>query len=104
MKKCILYLGLNDAETKKQVMETKHALEIVKYLLLDEYHLPGATVHVADGIYKHQDGHIVTENTIVIILLGIDEEVIINIIRDLKLIFNQECILKEVSNVEYTFV
>jgi len=104
MKKCTLYVGLNDSQTKVQVMETEQALEIVNHLLIDEFSLPGATIHTADGIYKHQDGHIVTEQTIVIILFDVPDYIIKEIIDDLKIIFNQESILKEVCFVDYTFV
>jgi len=104
MKKTTLYLGLNDSETKEQVITGVAAMDIINSLLLDEYNLSGATIHLGYGIYKHHDGSIVKENTIIIILMGIETEVIDSIIADLKIIFNQECILKEVCNVEYSFV
>lgn len=104
MKKFTLYVGLNDAETKEQAFETEYALEVVKHLLIDEYDLQGATLQLADGIYKHRDGSIVTEKTVVIILLDIPDCTVNEIIDDLKIIFSQECVLKEVCFVDYSFM
>lgn len=104
MKKFTLYVGLNDSQLKKQVIKIEDALDIVNSLLLDEYELEGATLQCATGIYKHHDGVIVKENTIIIILLDVQDEVVSDIIDDLKVIFNQQCILKEVCLVDFTFV
>lgn len=104
MKKYTLYLGLNDAETKSQIIPTEDAVNIVTALLVDEYSLPGATIQQGYGVYKHADGTIVKENTIIIIMLGIDDSIINEIIDDLKVIFSQECILKEVCFVDYAFM
>ncbi len=79
-------------------------MEIVTALLMDEYGLAGATLQLATGIYKHDNGEIVQENTIIIILLGIDDSTINEIIEDLKIIFNQESVLKEVCFVDYCFI
>ncbi len=104
MKKYTLYLGLNDSQSKSQTIPTEDAVNIVTALLIDEYQLAGATLQLATGIYKHDDGSIIKENTIIIILLDIDDSIINEIIDDLKIIFNQECILKEVCLVDYIFM
>ena len=104
MKKTILYVGLNDKDTKKQKIKTKKAFKIIVNLLLNAYNLEGATLHLNKGIYKHKDGKIVVENTISIILLDIEDSKINAIIEDLKYLFNQETILREDSKVNYNFV
>ena len=104
MKKFTLYLGLNDSQTKKQVIPNEDAVNIVTALLVHEYSLDGATLQLATGIYQYEDGEIVKENTILITLFDVQDEVISDIIDDLKVIFNQQCILKEVCLVDYTFV
>lgn len=104
MKKTILYVELNDKDTKKQKIRTKKAFKIIVNLLLNAYNLEGATLHLNKGIYKHKDGKIVVENTISIILLDIEDSKIKEIIEDLKNLFNQETILREDSEVNYDFV
>jgi len=104
MNKFTLYLGLNDSLTKSQIIPTEDAVNIVTALLIDEYGLDGATLQLATGIYKHDDGTIIKENSIIIILLDVEREVIENIVKDLKIIFNQETILLETSIIDYNFI
>lgn len=104
MKKTILYLGLNDQRTKKQKIKTKKAVKMINNLLLSNYSLSGATLQISEGIYKHESGKIVTEKTITIILLDIEDIKLNAIIKDLKDIFNQETVLKETSNIIYNFI
>jgi hypothetical protein len=103
-KKTILYLGLNDQQTQKQKIRTKKAFKIINNLLLNTYLLEGATIQTSKGIYKHKNGKIVIENTIIIILLDLEDEKINAIIKDLKNMFNQECILKETNAINYDFI
>lgn len=104
MNKTILYVGLNDQHTKKQKIRTRKAFKIINSLLLNNYSLAGATLQLSNGIYKHNDGKIIIEKTIIIILLDVEDEKINLIIKDLKNIFNQETILKESSTINYSFI
>lgn len=49
-----LYIGLNDAETKKQVFETKQYVEQLKKLCFT-YHVP-FSVAFEEGGYFHENG------------------------------------------------
>lgn len=93
-----LYLGLNDKDTKTQKIDT---LEAYKMLcnLLKSYNVEGFTVYNAHGFYVHDDGTYTVENTLKVELMFIDEITIDNIIKQLKIIFNQESIIKQVEEV-----
>ena len=93
-----LYLGLNDKDTKTQKIDT---LEAYKTLcnLLKSYNVEGFTVYNAHGFYVHDDGSFTVENTLKIELMFIDEITVDDIIKQLKIIFNQESIIKQVEKV-----
>lgn len=98
MKKFILFVGLNDKDTKRQEISTEDALTFAHYMLLN--HVDGATVSTAKGIYRHDNGDIVTENTIRIELLFIDDDKVKSIVEKLKAKFNQESVAVQIEEVE----
>lgn len=98
-----LYLGLNDKDTKTQKIDTLEAYKILCNLL-KSYNVEGFTVYNAHGFYMHDDGTFTTENTLKIELMFVDEKTIDNIIKQCKIIFNQECIIKQVEEVTSTLV
>lgn len=93
-----LYIGLNDKDTKTQKIDTLEAYKILCNLL-KSYNVEGFTVYNAHGFYMHDDGTFTTENTLKIELMFIDEKIVDNIIKQCKIIFNQECIIKQVEEV-----
>lgn len=98
MKKFTLYCGLNDKDSKKQQISTDDALTFCHYMLLN--HCDGATISTAKGIYKHDDGTIVTENTVRIELLFVNDALVKDIVTDLKNHFNQESVAVQIEDVE----
>ena len=62
MEKFILYLGLNDKDTKKQEIATLEAYKIVNNIINN--YCEGATIYECQGIYKHDNGEIVFEKTL----------------------------------------
>ena len=86
-----LYVGLNDADTKKQLFETKQYLEQLKKLCFT-YHVP-FSVGMEEGGYFHDNGDYVEEKTLVLTLIDAEKETIQNIAKDLCTMFNQESIL-----------
>ena len=98
MKKHILYIGLNDKDTKTQKVDTLEAYKIVSNLLVAS--VGGGTIYQAQGIYKHDDGSIVIENTLRIEIIGATEKDIDYIIKTLKTILNQESIILQTENIE----
>ena len=96
MTKTTLYIGLNDKDTKKQEVNTTEAIKLLTNMLTD---IGGATIYEATGIYTHDDGKIVIENTLRVELIGIEENIILNKIKVLKLLFNQESIIKQTEEI-----
>lgn len=95
-----LYLGLNDKDTKKQKYTINQARTILSDYLLNQAGVQGATIEAAKGIYTHEDGATVCENTFKIILCYINHEKMVQIVDDLKKLFNQESIMIErLSNI-----
>ena len=90
MKKFTLYLGLNDKETKMQKIQTVEAFKIVSNLIASRF--GGGTIFEADGVYKHDNGAFVIEKTLRIELLFVERPEVVEFVKVLKEIFNQESI------------
>lgn len=102
MNKTILYLGLNDKDTKTQKIDTIEAYKIVENIILSK-EITAYTISQAQGLYRHENGDITRENTLMIILLDTPQKSIDKIVDTLKTIFNQECIGVEQSVVNVDF-
>ena len=96
MTKTTLYIGLNDKDSKTQKINTVEAIKILTNLLVD---IGGATIYNATGIYTHENGDIIIENTLRVELIGIEENIILNKIKVLKLLFSQESIIKQTEEI-----
>lgn len=88
-----LYVGLNDKETKNQILSDEQAYAIIRLALirlgLD------ATIYKANGIYTHSDGINVNENTYVLEVLEFGRPLadsIKKLANYLKIRLNQESI------------
>jgi len=103
MKKTIFYIGLNDKETKAQKVPTLVAADLVaRYVLAVGY--PGATISESVGIYTHESGEIVKENTLRVEILDSVPAKDKKLAEDLKKALNQESILVESQAVNFNFV
>lgn len=89
-KKFTLYLGLNDKDTKLQKYATLEAYKIVTNLITSRF--DGGTIFEAQGIYKHEDGQVVTETTLRIELLFVERHAVREFVELLKEMFNQESV------------
>lgn len=101
MKKITLYVGLNDKDTKSQKIDTLEAVKIVTNLITEL--CDGGTIYNATGIYKHDNGAIVIENTLRIELIDVDEKPLTALIDTLKTVLNQESIIKQIENINSVF-
>lgn len=97
--KYILYVGLNDKETKTQKIGLLSAREIIQNTVIGQG-LDGATISDAIGIYKHDDGTFVTEQSLRVEILFATEEIITTICEQLKTALNQESIAVETQDIE----
>lgn len=98
MDKYILYVGLNDKDTKTQKIDTLSAYNLTNNILLN--YVEGATVTQSKGIYKHNNGNVVIENTLIIELLFTDKTTVETIAKDLKIALNQESIAIQKQTIE----
>jgi hypothetical protein len=98
MDKYILYVGLNDKDTKTQKIDTLSAYNLTNNILLN--YVEGATVTQSKGIYKHQNGNVVIENTLIIELLFTDKTTVETIAKELKIALNQESIAIQKQTIE----
>lgn len=97
MKKYTLYMGLNDKDTKQQKINTVEAYKITMNILTS--YTDGGTIYEADGFYKHESGDISIEKTLRIELMFIDKKTVLDVIRQLKVVFNQESIALQEENI-----
>ena len=98
MDKYILYVGLNDKDTKTQKIDTLSAYNLANNILLN--YVEGATVTQSKGIYKHNNGNVVIENTLIIELLFTDKTTVETIAKELKMALNQESIAIQKQTIE----
>ena len=101
-KKFILNVGLNDKDTKLQKIDSIEAYKIVENTLLNNG-LSGYTIYQGKGLYRHDNGDITQENTLIIEVLFTTDDIINKIIKILKQVLNQESILKQVQEIELSF-
>ena len=98
MRKYTLYLGLNDKDTKTQKIDTLEAYKVVENMLASMF--DGGTIFNAHGVYKHDNGDIVIENTLRIEILEFDDSILEKVrefVRILKDVFNQESIAVQIE-------
>jgi hypothetical protein len=101
-KKFILNIGLNDKDTKIQKISTIEAYKIVENTLLNK-DIKGYTIYEGQGLYKHDNGEITRENTLIVELMFVEEEQVDKVLQTLKITLNQESILKQVQELFITF-
>lgn len=102
MEKFTLYLGLNDKDTKQQKIDTIEAYKLCSNLLADT--IGAGTISTAQGIYKHENGAIVIENTLRIEIIEAAADMVMNLCDTLKRLFIQESILLQRDTISNMFV
>lgn len=88
----ILFLGLNDKDSKVQEINTLDAYKITMRAVIRAGY-EGATITEATGFYTHENGATVIEKSLRIDILGATEPKTAALVHDLKALFNQESIL-----------
>jgi len=97
-----IYAGLNDKDEKRQLFSTDIAEKAVKTYLQNNFE--GSTLAISKGLYKHENGQRVTENTIVIKLLDAPENNVITLCEYLKKLLNQESIMLQKTAANVSFI
>lgn len=86
-----VYIGLNDAETKKQEHETDRYVSVLKKVCVD--HGVPFSFDIVNGGYIHDDGEYTEEKTIVLTFINVPQGTVDDIARDLCVFFHQESVL-----------
>ncbi len=97
-----IYIGLNDAQTLDQKFDTEKYKTILKQVCFS-YHIP-FSVSVSEGGYFHENGDYTEENTLVITLIDVPENVINEIAKDLCVFFNQESVMITTNEIKSYFI
>ena len=97
MNKHEIFIGLNDKNTKTQMINTDEAMLRVHSLIGD------CSMSIIQGYFTHADGSMVIEKTIKCEIFGMEDAKIHDIVNKLKLDLNQESILvnKYIGQVEF---
>lgn len=102
IKKYTFYIGLNDKDTKKQLVTEQQVLYLLDKVF-DNY-----TVYTANGRYKYFDGTVENETTIVVNYFDFVDELnetkVKNITKFLKNQLNQELILVEIQETNVQLI
>lgn len=98
MRKITLYIGLNDKDKKVQQVTTLEAERIVNNILATD-----STIKECKGVYTHEDGTVVIENTIEVVLLDfdgtLDEKWIVGKTNRIKQALNQESVAYQEEDI-----
>lgn len=100
--KITLSIGLNDKDTKKQTVATANAKKIITKAVYK--YCNGGTVTDAQGIYTHENGEKVQENTIVVYMYGEPLGNVEKLANHLKKALNQESIAIEIQTIKSAFI
>ena len=99
MKKITLYIGLNDQDSKVQEISTIDAYKVVSKIIE-----VGSTITEGRGIYRHEDGTVVSEVSLVVELLDFDNTLdkgwVKNKVDQIKTILNQESVAVQYQEVD----
>lgn len=99
MKKITLYIGLNDKDSKLQEVRTIDAYKMVSNILGVD-----STITEGRGLYKHEDGTVVSEVSLIVELLDFDNTISKGWLREkvnqIKLMLNQESVAVQQQEVE----
>jgi len=97
-------VGLNDKVTKTQLVPTIEAFKAVSSIVARYY--DGASIYQGNGVYKHDDGSVVFEESLKIDIIVFDKknDDINGLIEELKLRLNQESVAIQTSRVSSRLV
>lgn len=94
--KYTFFIGLNDKDSKLQTIPTLEAARIVERVFVS-HDCDGATITNARGVYRHDNGDVVCEETLMVQVFEFEGMTVDvrGICADLKTILNQESVAVE---------
>ena len=97
-----IYVGLNDAVTRKQIFETEKYVGVLKEICRS--YRAAFSVDIEEGGYYHEDGEYTEETSLVLVLIDADRDVVRKIAQDLRSAFHQESVLVTEDRIGGCFV
>ena len=105
MKKYTFTIGLFDATTEKQEINTSDARDIIALTLIDIFNIFAFTCWDCAGVYRMEStGRIVREPSIRVEIAADAEIPAAEIIAELKSKLNQEAIMLEIADANISFI
>ena len=98
----VIYIGLNDSETGVQKHVSEKYLSVLKNVCRS-YRI-AFSVQMINGGYFHEDGRYTEENTLMLSLLNVSEQIVTEIAKDLCAFFHQESVMVTFSPVSVIFI
>ena len=93
MKRITFYIGLQDKDTKTELIKYDEACKIIAN------RLEAFTIQKAQGYYQYYDGSLCNENTLIVTVFeNYSNNYIKVLVNNFKIDFNQECIGVEIVN------
>lgn len=97
--KYTFFIGLNDKDSHIQEINTLDASKMVQRVFMS--HECGATITSGKGVYAHDDGTVVAEETLIVQVYEFDSVVPVKVIcEDLKMVLNQESVAVEKTETD----
>lgn len=100
--KITLFIGLNDKDTKRQEVKTRDAVELLAGRIAEQ--LGFGTTSPAAGVYTHEDGTTVIEETVRCEFFTDDLKGVKDFAQWAKRALNQESIAMEVTTPTFELV
>ena len=86
-----IYVGLNDKDSREQEHDTGKYKSILKTVC--KSYRTAFSMQVIEGGYFHDDGSWTEEQTLLVTLIGVPEDTVYEIAKDLCVFFNQESVM-----------
>lgn len=86
-----VYIGLNDRETREQLLETNSYVSILKRICRGFG--VAFSLDIVEGGYIHDDGEYTEETSIVLTFIDVPAETVDRIAKELCALFHQESVL-----------
>lgn len=98
-----VYIGLNDKEELKQIIDTTKAKKEIYNILLKN-NIKGYTIYSVNGVFTNEKNEITKEKTLKLEVLDIKKEDILKAIQEIKKALNQESVLLEEEVKKINFI
>ena len=101
-KQTTIYIGLNDSETGVQKFDSEKYLSILKNACKN-YNVAFSVQEISGG-YFHEDGRYTEENTLMLMLIDVPEQIVNELAKDLCAFFHQESVMVTTSPMSVVFI